>query len=58
MSVRASVRFAITRRMFREDFLARERGVAPPATYSVAADVAVRVTDVVAVFFVEGVVGD
>ena len=58
MSVRAAVRFASAGGVFGKDFLAREGGVAPPATDGVAADVAVGVADVVAVFFVEGVVGD
>lgn len=58
MPVGAAVCFAITRWMFGEDFLAGKGGVAPPATDGVAADVAVGVSDIVAVFFVESVVGD
>lgn len=50
--------FAGARRVFGQDLLARVRRVASPAAVGVAADVAVRVADVVAVFFVEGVVGD
>ena len=58
MAIRAPVALATTRRMLRQDLLARKGRIAASAPSSVAADIAIRVTDIVAVFFVEGVVGD
>lgn len=58
VAVGASVGFARAGRVFGEDFLAGEGGVAAAAAGGVSADVAVGVADVVAVVFVEGVVGD
>lgn len=57
MSIGAAVRFAGAGGVFGEDFLAGKGGVAAASADSVAADVAVGVADVIAVFFVEGVVG-
>ena len=58
MAVGAAVGFACAGGVFGEDFLAGKRGVAAASADGIAADVAVGVADVVAVFFVEGVVCD
>ena len=58
MSVRAAVTLPRARRMLGQDLLARECRVPPAATVRVSSNIPVRVTDVVAVFFVEGIVGD
>lgn len=58
MPIRTAVRLPRAGRMLRQDLLATIRRVAAAPPVRVAADVAVRVPDVVAVFLVEGVVGD
>ena len=56
MSVWTAVCFAGTWGMFRQDLVAAHRRVASSATVLVSTDVAVSMSDIVAVLFVEGVV--
>lgn len=58
MPVRTSVRFATSRRMFRQDFLAGERGITPTTPNRIAPNVTVSVPNVVPIFFVECVISD
>ena len=51
------MRLATARRMLGQDLLAREGRIAPPSA-RIPAHVAVGVADVVAVFLVEGIIGD
>lgn len=58
MAIGAPVGFAGAGGVFGENLLAREGRVAPATADGVAANVTVRVPDVVTVFFIEGVIGD
>lgn len=58
MAVRASVAFATPGGVLRQDLLAGERRIASSSPGGVAAHVAIRVPDIVAVFLVESVIGD
>ena len=58
MPVRTAMALATSRRMLRQDFLARKGRISAAPPQRVATHVAVRVAHVVAVLFVEGVVGD